>query len=177
MAFPVSLLLVVRALRSVTARRVLRRRGRPAGRVPAVVPRRLHAQETDDFVREAKAAFRRHLEGSAPTGPFTLIFHGEVSDESDGPLEAALGCPETVLPSETVGVRTEPEHDEAYTTITKAQWAYPAILAAYDAVANSSAVKGRPNSRLSCREVYLAEPDDLDEDDLICDVAYPLGDR
>lgn len=139
--------------------------------------RRLHAQETDDFVREAKAAFRRHLEGSAPTGPFTLIFHGEVSDESDGPLEAALGCPETVLPSETVGVRTEPEHDEAYTTITKAQWAYPAILAAYDAVANSSAVKGRPNSRLSCREVYLAEPDDLDEDDLICDVAYPLGDR
>jgi DNA-binding transcriptional MerR regulator len=147
--------------------------------VPAVrmmsIQRRLHAHETDDFVKEAKAAFAKHLEGSAPTGPFMLIFHGEVSAESDGPLEAALGCTENVRPSATVGVRSEPEHDEAYTTITKAEWAYPAILAAYDAVACSSAVIARPNSRLSCREVYLAEPDEIGDDGLICDIAYPLG--
>ena len=48
-----------------------------------------------------------------------------------------------MMPSDTVGIRTEPEHDEAYTTITKAQWAYPAILAAYDAVACSPEVKNR----------------------------------
>lgn len=74
-----------------------------------------------------------------------------------------------------IGVRTEPAHDEAYTTITKAQWQYPAILAAYDAVGRSPKVAERPNSRLSCREVYLADPDQIEEDDLICDVAFPLS--
>jgi MerR family regulatory protein len=43
-------------------------------------------------------------------------------------------APDHVQPSEAIGVRTEPEHDEAYTTITKAQWAYPAILAADDLI-------------------------------------------
>ena len=145
----------------------------PACRVMSI-QRRLHAHETDGFVREAKAAFREHLDGAEPTGPFTLIFHGIVSDESDGPLEAILGCPEDVAPTEIIGIRTEPEHDEAYTTITKAQWAYPAILAAYDAVACSPQVRARSASRLSCREVYRAEPDAIGEDDLVCDIAYPL---
>jgi hypothetical protein len=139
------------------------------------IQRRLHAHETDGFVREAKAAFRAHLDGAEPTSPFTLIFHGVVSDESDGPLEAILGCPHDVAPTEVIGILTEPEHDEAYTTITKAQWAYPAILAAYDAVACSPQVKAQSGSRLSCREVYCAEPDTIGEDDLVCDVAYPLN--
>jgi len=71
----------------------------------------------------------------------------------------------------------QPEHDEAYTTITKAQWAYPAILAAYAAVACSPEVTARAGSRLSCREVYLADPETLGEDQAVCDVAFPLADR
>ncbi len=148
----------------------------PARRVMSM-QRRVFAQETDGFVREAKAAFRRHLDGIAPSWPFQLIFHSEISPESDGLLEAVVGCPESMVPSDAVGIRTEPEHDEAYTTITKAQWAYPAILAAYDAVACSPEVKNRSNSRLSCREVYWVEPDDLGEDDPVCDIAFPLADR
>jgi hypothetical protein len=57
----------------------------------------------------------------------------------------------------------------------KAQWDFPAILAAYDAVAGSPEVAARPRSPLSCREVYLAEPDAIGDDDLICDIAFPLG--
>jgi len=148
----------------------------PAQRVMSI-SRRLHAPETDAFVREAKTAFAAHLGDSTPAGPFTLIFHGVVSDDSDGPIEAALGCPETVLPTDVIGVRTEAAHDEAYTTITKAQWAYPAILAAYDAVACSPEATGRPGSRLSCREVYLADPGNVGDDDLICDIAYPLSEQ
>jgi DNA-binding transcriptional MerR regulator len=140
------------------------------------IQRRLHADETDAFVTEAKAAFADHLEGRQPTGPFTLIFHGVVDHDSDGPLEAILACPEDVAPTDRIGIRTEPAHDEAFTPITKAQWDYPAILAAYDAVACSSEAQARPGSRLSCREVYLAEPDDIGDDDLICDIAFPLGD-
>ncbi len=146
----------------------------PAQRV-MTMQRRLHASETDTFVAEAKAAFAGHLDGALPTGPFTLIFHGVIDHESDGPLEAILACPDNVPPTDLIGIRTEPAHDEAFTAITRAQWDYPAILAAYDAVACSPEAMARPGSRLSCREVYVAEPEAIGHDDLICDIAYPLG--
>jgi hypothetical protein len=141
------------------------------------IQRRLRASETDAFVCEAKAVFAEHLQNAVPAGPFSLVFHGIVDHESDGPLEATLACSDDIEPTDVIGVRTEPAHDEAFTTITKAQWEYPAILAAYDAVACSPEVTGRPGSRLSCREVYLAEPDEIADDDLICDIAFPLGER
>jgi DNA-binding transcriptional MerR regulator len=146
----------------------------PAQRVMSI-QRRLRAPETAAFVEEAKAAFADHLGGVEPAGPFTLIFHGIVDHESDGPLEAILGCPDEVLVTDLIGVRTEPAHDEAFTTITKAQWDYPAILAAYDAVSCSPEAVTRPGSRLSCREVYVADPHAIGDDDLICDIAFPLG--
>ena len=146
----------------------------PAQRVMSV-QRRLRAPQTDPFVREAKAAFAAHLNGATPTGPFMLIFHGVVDHESDGPLEAVLGCPPGTGPTDLIGIRTEPAHDEAFTPITKAQWDYPAILAAYDAVACSPEVTGRPRSSLSCREVYVAEPETIGRDEIVCDIAYPLG--
>jgi DNA-binding transcriptional MerR regulator len=151
-------------------------RHRPAQRVMSV-QRRLQVSEMQAFVRDTKAAFADHLGDLAPTGPFSLIFHGTVDDESRGPLEITLGCPDGVQPTTNIGIRTEPAHDEAYTTITKAQWDFPAILAAYDAVAASPEFRGRCQSQLSCREVYLAEPDSIGDDDLICDIAFPLGDE
>ncbi len=146
----------------------------PAQRVMSI-QRRLRAPETDAFVGEVKRAFADHLAGGEPTGPFTLIFHGIVDYESDGPVEAILGCADDVQATDLIGIRTEPAHEEAFTTITKAQWAYPAILAAYDAVACSPQASTRPGSRLSCREVYVAEPEAIEDDDLICDIAFPLG--
>jgi DNA-binding transcriptional MerR regulator len=146
----------------------------PAQRVMSI-QRRLRAPQTGAFVTEAKAAFADHLDGAQPTGPFTLIFHGVVDHESDGPLEAILACPENVQVTGLIGIRTEPAHDEAFTTITKAQWDFPAILAAYDAVACSPEAIARPGSQLSCREVYLAEPEVIDDNGLICDIAFPLG--
>ncbi len=146
----------------------------PAQRVMSLL-RRLRAPQTDAFVCEAKLAFAAQLGGAPPAGPFMLIFHGIVDHESDGPLEAALVCGQDVQPSDVIGIRTEPAHDEAFTTITKAQWAYPAILAAYDAVASSPEALARPASPLSCREVYLAEPDAIGDEELVCDIAFPLG--
>lgn len=148
----------------------------PAQRIMSM-QRRLHAHETDTFVAEVKEVFAAHLGSVAPTGPLTLIFHGVVDAESDGPLEVVLAVPDHVAPTDLIGIRTEPAHDEAFTTITKAEWAYPAILAAYDAVGCSPEARERTGSRLSCREVYLAEPDAIGDDDLVCDVAFPLGDQ
>ena len=79
-----------------------------------------------------------------------------VDEDSRGHLEATLACSDEVEPNDVIGIRTEPAHDEAFTTITKGEWEYPAILAAYDAVAGSAEAAARPGSRLSCREVYLA---------------------
>jgi len=146
----------------------------PAQRVMSM-QRRLRAPETDGFVAEARAVFRRHLDGAEPTGPFTLIFHGVVDHESDGPLEVVLGCPPGTEPTDLIGIRTEPAHDEAFTTITRAQWDFPAILAAYDAVACSPEVSTAPRSALSCREVYRADPAVIGPDENVCDIAYPLG--
>jgi hypothetical protein len=140
------------------------------------VQRRQYGDQTAAFVAEAKAAFNAHLDGVEPTGPFTLIFHGPVNDQADGPIEAALGVPPGIEPTDVIGIRTEPAHTEAYTTITKRQWDYPAILVAYDAVACSPQATARPGSWLSCREVYLAEPESVGEDEPICDIAFPLGD-
>jgi hypothetical protein len=152
------------ATRHVPARRMM------------TLQRRLRASETDTFVREAKRLFTEHLGGTLPIESFSLIFHGVVDHESDGPLEAVLTCSDDVEPTELIGIRTEEAHDEAFTTITKAEWDYPAILAAYDAVACSSEVIARPGSRLSCREVYLAEPDAISDTEHVCDIAFPLGD-
>ena len=146
----------------------------PAQRVMSM-QRRLRAPETDGFVAEAQAAFRQHLDGAAPTGPLTLIFHGIVDHESDGPLEVVLGCPPGTEPTDLIGIRTEPAHDEAFTTITRAQWDFPAILAAYDAVACSPEVSTAPRSALSCREVYRADPAVIGPDENVCDIAFPLG--
>jgi DNA-binding transcriptional MerR regulator len=146
----------------------------PAQRVMSI-QRRLRASQTDAFIEEAKAAFAGHLAGAAPAGPFTLIFHGVVDHDNDGPLEAILGCADDVQVTDLIGIRTEPAHDEAFTTITKAQWAYPAILAAYDAVACSPEVTARPPGQLSCREIYVAEPQAIGDGELICDIAFPLG--
>jgi hypothetical protein len=146
----------------------------PAQRVMSI-QRRPRAPQTDGFVAEAKAVFRQHLDDAEPTGPLTLIFHGVVDHESDGPLEVVLGCPPGTEPTDLIGIRTEPAHDEAFTTITTAQWDYPAILAAYDAVACAPEVAGRARSPLSCREVYLADPAAIGPDENVCDIAFPLG--
>lgn len=138
------------------------------------IMRRQFGNQTDAFVAEAKAAFRAHLGDKVATGPFTLIFHGRVDAENDGPIEAFLGCPDGIGATDLIGIRTEPAHEEAFTRIKKAQWAFPAILAAYDAVACSPEAVARSGSALSCREVYVAEPDAVGPEDEICDVAFPL---
>lgn len=171
--------LVLRHARSILRKETdpmfeIKTREVPARRLMSI-QRRQHGDQTDAFVAEAKAAFTAHLGPIAPTGPFTLIFHGPVNDQADGPIEAALAVPAEIEPTDVIGVRTEPAHTEAYTTITKRQWDYPAILAAYDAVACSPQATARPGSQLSCREVYLAEPDAVGDNEPICDIAYPLG--
>jgi hypothetical protein len=103
------------------------------------------------------------------------IYHGEVNEDSDGPVEvcAPLACPDAVPPG--MAVRHEAAHREAYVTITRAQLEYPQILSAYDAVADWISSAGLAQAGPP-RECYLRGVDVAAAalDDPVCHVAYPI---
>jgi DNA-binding transcriptional MerR regulator len=103
--------------------------------------------------------------GHKATGPMFVIYHGEVTQDSDGPVEVCV----PVRRSHTV----QPAHREAFVRLRKAQVAYPQILSAFDAVvawidARGLKVAGSP------REVYFADFQAAASGDEVCDVAYPI---
>jgi DNA-binding transcriptional MerR regulator len=107
-------------------------------------------------------------------GPPFVIYHGEVSNDSDGPVEICFPVDGEKAAATDQAVRTEAAHREAYVRLRKAQVAYPQILSAYDAVAawihaNGRAIGGPP------REVYFADFMAAGPDDEVCDVAFPVA--
>ena len=146
----------------------------PAHRV-MTLQRRVLQPDLEKLILDTWAEFNEHLGGQKATGEFTVIYHGRVEQDLDGPVEAIMGCPESIQPNDTIGIRTEPAHDVAYTRLAKRQFEFPEILGAYDAVACSPQVQERGSSQLSCREIYLGAWDDLGDDDPAGDVAFPLA--
>lgn len=104
-------------------------------------------------------------------GELFVIFHGEVNEDSDGPVEVCLpvACPSPVT-------WNQPAHREAYVTVTAAQLHWPQILTAYDAVERWIDAKGH-SSMGPPREVYRegVTPESASPDDVVCDVAFPIG--
>ena len=145
----------------------------PARRVMSL-QRRVFQPDLQTFILDTWAQFNERLAGEEPTGEFTVIYHGRVEHDLDGPVEAIMGCPESIQPTDTIGIRTEPAHDVAYTRLVKRQFEFPEILGAYDAVASSPHVQQRGMSSLSCREIYLGAWENLSDEDPAGDIAFPL---
>jgi DNA-binding transcriptional MerR regulator len=108
-----------------------------------------------------------------PAGPRFVVFHGEVSEDADGPVEVCVPVGSAV---EGPAVRVEPAHREAYIPVIRGHFEPPQILSVYDAARSwvrrrGLVVTGPP------REVYAypADLDDGDATDLVCDVAVPYG--
>ncbi|MCX4385776.1 hypothetical protein OG777_02375 [Micromonospora peucetia] len=74
---------------------------------------------------------------------------------------------------QSIGVRIEQAHREAYILLRKAQAAYPSILQAYDAVGAWLDDRGRTLSA-SAREVYYPHWATADDEDECVDVAFPF---
>ncbi|SPF04372.1 Multidrug-efflux transporter 1 regulator [Streptomyces sp. MA5143a] len=133
------------------------------------------------------ASLGRLEEGAAACGgtagaPF-VVYHSEVSLESDGPAESCVPVadPEAARRwaaeqgrARGAGVRVEPARRLAYTRITKAQVAYPQIAAAFEAVERWIAARGLEVVG-PCREVYFADWDAAGPEDPVCDVAFPVA--
>ncbi|NGO79431.1 MerR family transcriptional regulator [Streptomyces sp. YC504] len=143
--------------------------------------RHLLAAELPTFIGESFARLEQAARecGGVAGAPF-VVFNAEVSQESDGPVESCVPVTDAAAAREWAGrqgpsvtARVESARRLAYTRITKAQVAYPQILAAYEAVEHWTKEQGLTPAG-SPREVYFVDWDDLGPDDEACDVAYPV---
>ncbi|MFI1191059.1 MerR family transcriptional regulator [Streptomyces californicus] len=112
--------------------------------------------------------------GAGLSGPLFAVYHGLVSEDSDGPLELCAPTQSTdVEPTGRIGVRIEPAHREAYTALTKRDEDYPAMAAAHDAVGVWLAEHGYAVSA-SNREVYYPNWATAEPGEHVADVAIPF---
>jgi DNA-binding transcriptional MerR regulator len=120
--------------------------------------------------------------GGSTGAPF-VVYHAEVSMESDGPAEACVPVADESAArvwaaehgrSWETRVRVEPAGRLVYTRISKAQVAYPQILAAFEAVERWVAGRGLEITG-PCREIYFADWETAGPEDPVCDVAFPVA--
>jgi DNA-binding transcriptional MerR regulator len=137
------------------------------------ITRHLHLAETGEFFDHAFARLRATGTGlPGIAGAPYLVFYGEVSDDSDGPLELCRPVLEPSVDGE-VQRRTEPEHEEAFIRLTMAETGWPATLPASDALEAWVAEHGRsPAGPL--RQVLIADQRTAASDTPVCDLAIPL---
>ncbi|MFF0479229.1 MerR family transcriptional regulator [Streptomyces sp. NPDC004284] len=130
------------------------------------------------FLAEAgESLFSRLRQAEAClSGPLFAVYHGLVSEDSDGLVEVCAPTRNPVEPTERTGVRVEPAHREAYTALTKRQEGHPAMAAAHDAVGAWLAGHGYARSG-SHREVYYPNWATAEPGEHVADVAVPFHPR
>jgi DNA-binding transcriptional MerR regulator len=134
--------------------------------------RHVRVQELEEWLPEAIGRLVQTAGAhGGVTAPVFVVYHGEVNEDSDGPVEVCVPVGAEVSGSPT---RAEPAHREAYTRITKAQVAFPQILSAYEAVDGWIRSEGRTMTG-SPREVYFADWDAAAPTDDVCDIAFPVA--
>ena len=140
------------------------------------ISRHLHIDETDQFFADAFTRLRAAgpgLEGIAGV-PF-LIFYGEVSADSDGPIElcrpVASGV-ELDAPGH-LQLRVELAHEEAYSRLAMKDMGWPAMLPACDALEQwTTDQQRRPAGAL--RQLLIADQRTATPDTPVCDLSVPL---
>ncbi|MFD5265458.1 MerR family transcriptional regulator [Streptomyces sp. NPDC058335] len=119
--------------------------------------------------------------GGVAGAPF-VVYHSEVTTESDGPVECCVPVADEAAArawvagrgrGREVTVLVEPARRLAFTRIGKAQVAYPQILAAFEAVEAWMRREGLEYDG-PCREIYFADWAAAGPEDPVCDVAFPV---
>ena len=141
------------------------------------ISRHLHIGESGQFFEDAFTRLRAAgpgLDGIAGV-PF-LIFYGEVSEDSDGPIELCRPVASGVEVSATgdLQLRHEPAHEEAYIRLAMKDMGWPALLPACDALEGWTAEQQRrPKGAL--RQLLIADQRTATLETLVCDLSVPLG--
>jgi hypothetical protein len=139
--------------------------------------RSLVVAELPAFVEDALRRQRALLAaaGIGPAGPSYLAFVSPVTDEVAGTIEVCTPVPGTAARRTDLDLplSVEPLHREAYTTVTKREAAYPAILHAY-ALVEGWAYEAGLTFSAPPREIYFADLAAAADDDPVVDVAQPV---
>jgi len=109
--------------------------------------------------------------------PF-LVYHGEVSADSDGPVEYCRAVPadraeETAARFPHLTLREDPAHREAYVTLTRAQLGPVDGGRAFDSLQRWTAEQGVTPAGPP-RHVFFADPRTAADDDPVSAVVCPL---
>lgn len=126
------------------------------------------------FIDRAMGTIYGHLQDAdVKTGIPFVIYHGEVNNDSDGPVEVCVPFEGSLEPSQDIRVRMESGGKEAFTRITKSQVEFPRILEAYDAVA-TWIEENKLSDRSAPREIYFGDWAAIGDDEPAVDIAFPL---
>ncbi|MFJ8794728.1 MerR family transcriptional regulator [Streptomyces sp. NPDC102462] len=137
--------------------------------------RHVTASDLPGFLAESSELLLSRLQqvGACLSGPLFAVYHGLVSEDSDGLVEVCAPTQKVVEPTERIGVRIEPAHREAYTALTKRHDGYPVMAAAHDAVGAWLAERAYARSA-SNREVYYPNWATAEPGEHVADVAVPF---
>jgi DNA-binding transcriptional MerR regulator len=148
------------------------------GRTLVAITRHVHANETGPFFSDAFARLRAAgpgVEGIAGC-PF-VVYYGEVSDDSDGPVElcrpvaADSADPDSADPD--LQARTEPSHEEAFIRVAMKDKGWPALAPAADALEAWIRERRREPAGV-LRQVLIADQRTAEPDTPVCDLSVPL---
>jgi DNA-binding transcriptional MerR regulator len=142
------------------------------------INRHVDASGADAFFREAFARLRAAGPGlQGVEGVPFLVFYGEVSEDSDGPIElcrpvaaATAAAPE---PAGDLRHRVEAAHDEAYIRLTLKEMGWPALLPACDALERWTR-ENRREPAGPLRQLLIADQRTAKPDTPVCDLSVPL---
>ena len=110
---------------------------------------------------------------TTPEDPTYVIFHGPVTPDAAALVEVCVVVSGPAEPEDSIVIRKEAAHEEAYTTVTREGLEFPGILAAYDAVAMWVIQHGSMIETMPSREVYFANVIAMPMDAEVCDIAFP----
>jgi DNA-binding transcriptional MerR regulator len=138
-------------------------------------------QETFAFGKEFLAIFKERPQPLVAGAPFlVLIYHGEVSPDSDGPVECCRPVPAeqaedlaALYPELTL--RSESAHEEAFVHIGEAQLSGAQWQLVSESLRSWSAGERRMPSDLGVRLTYVAEPPITSDSRPEIDFAVPLS--
>jgi DNA-binding transcriptional MerR regulator len=122
--------------------------------------KRVRVSELERFITETIGELWKANE---PAGSAFAVYHGEVTEEADGPVEVCVPT--------AGGDKTLPAGEVAYTIATGEQCQFPEIIGAYDAVARWAKENGRQLDG-SPREIYHSDPRKGEEDRF--EIAWPI---
>ena len=137
--------------------------------------RRLTVEDLSAFIADAASRITGHLaaSGASAAGPLRVIYHGMVTEDSDGPVEVAVPFTGSVAAVDDLRVRRQAGGTEAWTALTRRQADFPQILGAYDALGGwiDDSGMGRAGSPA---EVYLT-PREVAADEMHLEVVWPVS--